>query len=740
MGLFDRFKTKQIEQIQTKEAPQVIINKINAYSGKTNRRYKDYAKDGYQENAIVYKCISMIANNASAVKIKVFSGDKELDNHPLISLLDRPNPLQSGVEYFHSMISYLLISGNTYMLKDKQVGMPKELYLLRPDRIDIKSGTSMIPTSYCYKIDNKTINEYPVDKLTGLSQIKHVRLWNPLDDFYGLSPIVAGAYNIDQHNLAGLHNVGLLKNGCTPSAMLKFQPKDETGMSATLTDDQRAMILEDLEFRFKGSNNSGRPMLLEGDFDYVQMGLNPKDMDFLELMNMSAREIALCFGVPAQLVGIADQTYANVAEARLSLYEETILPLLHRIESDLNEWLAPVYDGDLTIKYDIDSIPIMIEKKKQVFENVSQGVAQGIITRNEAREKLGLEPITGGDTILVPSNLFPLGEVNDTADLEDNDKPVDSEGNEKYEDDWGLVYGTEGTQGTEGVLTEEQKAMLEEDVFDNEEEARARAEVIGCEGVHSMEKDGQTVYMPCATHGQYDEVIGEKALSDLDLVASAGMKAEAKRGLEWRKEFKRGGTLVGVARANQIISGERMSPSTVLRMFSFFSRHEVDKQGEGFKQGQKGYPSAGRIAWALWGGDAGFSWSKGKRDQIMREREKADTQGIEGTQDTQDELKVAGLSKTVEKALRGKVEKHNEKHGDKKGKRVTVGMLGAVFKRGVGAYRTNPQSVRPNVTGEDQWAYARVNAFLYAVRSGRFRSGKFDLDLLPKGHPLSSKK
>ena len=85
------------------------------------------------------------------------------------------------------------------------------------------------------------------------------------------------------------------------------------------------------------------------------------------------------------------------------------------------------------------------------------------------------------------------------------------------------------------------------------------------------------------------------------------------------------------------------------------------------------------------------------------------------------------------------VDKHNEKHGDKKGKRVTVSMLGKVFKRGIGAYRTNPQSVRPSVRSEDQWAYARVNTFLRAVSSGRFSGGKFDLDLLPKDHPLSSK-
>ena len=443
MGILDRFRKGKSRIPNKKQAPQVLFNKVQDYQGRSNRKYKDYAKEGYQENAICYKCVSMIANNASAVKIDVYSGDKKLDNHPLIALLRRPNPLQSGVEYFHSLISYLLISGNSYMLRDKETTAPTELYLLRPDRIEIKAGTSMIPNSYCYKINNKVISEYPVDKVTGQSQLKHIKLWNPLDDFYGLSPIMAGAYNIDQHNLAGLHNVGLLKNGCTPSAMLKFQPKDETGMTASLTDDQRAQVLDDLEYRFKGSSNSGRPMLLEGDFDYVQMGLNPKDMDFLELMNMSAREIALCFGVPAQLVGIADTTYANVAEARLSLYEETIIPLLDRLESDLNEWLAPLYEGDLYVKYDIDSIPAMAEKRRKVYENVSQGVDKGIITRNEAREKLGLEAIDGGDTLLVPSNLFPIGEVDMQIDAQDNAKPVDAEGNEKYEEQFESAYGKE---------------------------------------------------------------------------------------------------------------------------------------------------------------------------------------------------------------------------------------------------------------------------------------------------------
>lgn len=89
------------------------------------------------------------------------------------------------------------------------------------------------------------------------------------------------------------------------------------------------------------------------------------------------------------------------------------------------------------------------------------------------------------------------------------------------------------------------------------------------------------------------------------------MAQEAERGLKWREEFNRGGTPVGWARARDIKNKENLSLDTVKRMVSYFARHEVDKQGEGWSPGQNGYPSAGRIAWALWGGDAGKSWANG---------------------------------------------------------------------------------------------------------------------------------
>lgn len=90
---------------------------------------------------------------------------------------------------------------------------------------------------------------------------------------------------------------------------------------------------------------------------------------------------------------------------------------------------------------------------------------------------------------------------------------------------------------------------------------------------------------------------------------TSAMKDEAQRGLDWRNEFNRGGTEVGVARARDIVNGRALSLDTVKRMASYFARHEVDKQGQGWSPDEEGYPSAGRIAWALWGGDPGRRWA-----------------------------------------------------------------------------------------------------------------------------------
>ena len=104
--------------------------------------------------------------------------------------------------------------------------------------------------------------------------------------------------------------------------------------------------------------------------------------------------------------------------------------------------------------------------------------------------------------------------------------------------------------------------------------------------------------------------------TEIDLMPTDGMRTEAERYREWKADGESGGTEVAATRASQILSGDELSPETVIMMAAWFARHEVDKQGEGFSPEEDGYPSPGRVAWAAWGGDAGQSWSNGKADRI----------------------------------------------------------------------------------------------------------------------------
>jgi len=239
-------------------------------------------------------------------------------------------------------------------------------------------------------------------------------------------------------------------------------------------------------------------------------------------------------------------------------------------------------------------------------------------------------------------------------------------------------------------------------------------------------------------------------------IPTDAMASNAERGLRLRREFGRGGTAVGVARARDISNKKNLSDDTVLRMHSFFSRHEVDKQGQGFNAGEPGYPSNGLIAWLLWGGDSGKTWAESKRNAIMREREKFSTSDDLEKAPAPPKDRISGSSKnpegsasgsrggiefteSIKNSLRLKAKEHNERmssRGRPTSTRTNYGVLASVYRRGAGAYST---SHRPGVS-RGAWAMARVNAFLYLLSSGRPKNSNYvtDNDLLPSGHPKHS--
>jgi len=145
---------------------------------------------------------------------------------------------------------------------------------------------------------------------------------------------------------------------------------------------------------------------------------------------------------------------------------------------------------------------------------------------------------------------------------------------------------------------------------------RAEAKrIAGLEAVPEDEGQLHPTAIPVQSGGGFDASAVRSY--DVKFRPTEAMRTAAQRALDWKAEGFDGGTRIGLARANQIVNGEKLSEDTILRMYSFFSRHEVDKKAEGFNSGEEGFPSPGRVAWDLWGGDAGFRWSTSKRNAMQ---------------------------------------------------------------------------------------------------------------------------
>jgi HK97 family phage portal protein len=363
----------------------------------SGRNYAAFADEGYRRNVVAYSAINKIADAVASVPWMVFRGDQELTAHPILDLLKRPNPMQSGAQYMRAKVGFFLLSGNTYEERVTVGGNVRELYQLRPDRVQIIPGATGFPIAFEYKYAGRCVR-FDVDPASMDADVRHIKSFNPLDDWYGMSAIEAGAYAVDQNNEAMKWMQSLLQNSARPSgAMSTPDGKD-------LSDDQFNRLKAQIEDQYAGAQNAGRPMLLEGGLSWQQMGMSPVDMQIIETKYSSARDVALALGVPPQLIGIpGDNTYANYQEARLAFWEDTVMPLLDLIADDWNAWLAE--PAGVQLRPDLDQIPAIADKRATLWDMADKATD---LTINERRAMKGYEPIDGGDVLLVASSGIPL--------------------------------------------------------------------------------------------------------------------------------------------------------------------------------------------------------------------------------------------------------------------------------------------------------------------------------------------
>lgn len=362
--------------------------------------YENLARLGYAKSAIAYTCISKIAGSTRSFKWLLYdkknpSKPRELEKHPLLDLWLKPNPMQSTADLFENMIAFYVLTGNSYLEANRGIlksGPPLELWSVRPDKMKIIPAENGYPKAYEFNAGGVT-RTWPVDMVKMLSDILHWRTFNPLNDWYGMAPLQAAMLSLDQQIAGAEWNLALLQNSATPSGVLQVKVSD-ANPRGEITDEQYKRMRADYEANYQGVKNTGKPMIIEGGLSWTQIGHSPRDVDYSKGKELTSTDICLVFGVPPELVGLGQKTFNNYREARLSLFEETIIPLADSAVQSINRWLAPAFGENLYLDYDRDAIDVLTWKREQKYQSLAQA---NFLTINEKREAVGYETQEGWD-------------------------------------------------------------------------------------------------------------------------------------------------------------------------------------------------------------------------------------------------------------------------------------------------------------------------------------------------------
>ena len=331
-------------------------------------------RTGFTGNPVGFRAVKLIAEAAAALPVRM-GGAVE---HPVLDLVGRPNGAQGGAEFLEALFGQMLLSGDGYVEAVGGDGLPREMHVLRSDRMSVVPGADGWPVGYDYAVGGSK-HRFHVE---GVSPVCHLRLFHPADDHYGLSPMQAAASAVEVHDAASRWTKGLLDNAARPSGAIVVGGE-------ALTPEQFDRLAAEIEANHQGSRNAGRPMLLEGGLDWKAMGFSPSDMEFRETKEAAAREIAMAFGVPPMMLGIpGDATYANYAEANRAFYRLTVLPLAGKVWAGLSHWLGAHSGEAVRLSVDLDRVSALSAERDAQWARVA-GAA--FLSDAEKRRMLGID-------------------------------------------------------------------------------------------------------------------------------------------------------------------------------------------------------------------------------------------------------------------------------------------------------------------------------------------------------------
>ena len=488
-------------------------------------------------NSAVVSCLQVLGTAFGEAELKVYETNEagELDvlpNHQLTMLFKRPNPYMSGDVVQNYLVQSMHISGDAYLLKQKnEAGQLVALYPLMPENVTVKGNDETLISHYEYQVKNEKV-------LLDRDMVAHFRLGlDPSNHRQGFSPVRTLLREIYGDESAGQMATSILANMGVPSFMIT--PKDEYG----LTEEEGEAISKAFQ-RKTGGQNKGKPLVLSGGVNVEKLAFSPKDLEIGDLRESFESRVSSVLGVPSIIagleVGLKYATYSNAKTLREFFTEQKLIPLWDMVSQEITHQILKIdypNSSNLEAKYDYTDVRALQTDTNEIYERMNLAVTGGWVTIAEARQSIGLPTTPEQDVYLLPE-----GKVTIPANLVTEYQPSTIE-QEEQSDEVPEAISLASMQSAElkiiqeidgeyCVITEETgrnmgcyptkelaeirlrqierfsdtpKAMVGKDEFTTLEEAEARAEELGCNGTHQLDKDGNTIYMPCSTHAEYEQ-------------------------------------------------------------------------------------------------------------------------------------------------------------------------------------------------------------------------------------------
>lgn len=533
------------------------------------------------------------------LKVKIGKGaDAEpLEDHPVLDLLNRPSSRISGDHLRRQVACDLVLCGDAYVLVSGR-DQPEVLLRLHPGRVKV------VPMSDG-QVSHFEYNGAGRPERYEWEQVLHFRLTSWEDDptgMYGNGAIRALANDLTTDKLASELAAASAKTG-RPTTV--FSPADPSDI---WSDQQLKQMRRVFDSQMSGT---GGALFLGGAAKMESLQFSPRDLEYKELKKGVVESILAVFDCPPTRLGGSSVNYATAAQQAKHWWSglQSKATIIDGQFSRLARMFPGYEETDVRVYHDFSSVEALSESRDERVGRVLQWVTMGV-PLNDAAAYEGFSDLPGM-----------------------NEEPQEGESAEGVEG----VPGTPADQPmsatalngaqvasmiailgqvSTGLLSSDAAVALIGAAFPTVSEAQARRIISGAQAAPAEPADATR----SLTRAPYDSI---------DFKVPKGVVAELKRGLAWHELGLSGDGLTPatVTWARRMSKGEDISPEKAIKMRAWLARHKSDKSGEGFSPGEDGFPSPGRVAWALWGGDAAESWSA----KLVGQMEKADEKkGLEG--------------------------------------------------------------------------------------------------------------